>query len=76
MEEKHKDLKSSKQRKLLKELLSQMSKQHPDFYYLSTSDIAVLMLEYIDQHAQLNAEQRGLLKGLSHHDIQIILSLH
>ncbi len=76
MEEKHKDLKVTKQRELLSQILENLAKAHPDFYYLSTSDIAAALLDHVDTSAQVSLDQRALLKGLSHRDIQILLSLH
>jgi len=76
MEEKRKDLKSTKQRKLLHALLEKLSQEEADLYYLSTSEIAIKLVDLIDKPASVNPEQRALLKGLSHQDIQMILSLH
>ena len=76
MEEKRKDLKISKQRKLIQDLLPRLAKEDPNLYYLSTSEIAIKLVEFIEQARSVRQEEKALLKGLSHQDIQMILSLH
>ncbi len=76
MEEKRKDLKSSKQRKLLNRLVQELNQKNADFYYLSTSEIAIQLIAYIQEPGGVSKQDRALLAGLSHKDIQMILSLH
>ena len=76
MEEKRKNLDSEKQRRLLERLVGELGRSHLDFYYRSTSEVAFLLRKYIDGDADLSVEERGLLKPLSEHDIQIKLSQH
>lgn len=76
LHDKHKDLESEKRRKLLEKLLGDVSKDAPDLYYRSTSEISQILLQHIDQTARLHPEERDLLKGLDARDIAMILSLH
>ena len=76
LQDKRKDLDSEKQKELLRRLLAELSQKEPDFYYRPTNEIAALIKRYVDDGAQLNAEERGLLARLTQRDIQVLLSLH
>lgn len=76
MEEKRKDLKDSRQRELLDDLMQKLSMEHPSYYYLSTVDIAHELYERIKERKGLSQEDYQLLAGLSREDIQILLSIH
>ena len=76
LQEEHKDLKDSKQRKIIDALLSRLSSQHPSFYYLSTTDIAYELHQLINKRTGIDTEDWLLVKNLSQHDIQILLSIH
>ena len=76
MEEKHKDLKSVKQKKLLQKIVEKLSSEHPDLYYMATTDVAAAIEDYIEEPAKLSADEKELMKGLDRHDIQVLLSLH
>ncbi len=75
MEEKREDLEAEKQVKLLRQLTEELSRQSPDFYYKSTSEIAFMIKDYIKKGATLDQDDRALLERLSAHDIQLRLSL-
>lgn len=76
LEEKRKDLDSEKRKKLLQRLVAELSRSHFDFYYRPTSEIALLLKDYIAKDAKLNQEETALMEGLSHRDIEVLLSLH
>jgi len=76
MEEKRRDLKSTQQKELLRQIMADLSKCHPSFYYLSTIEVAAEIKNYIDQNKGISRDDYLLLKGLTRRDIQIILSLH
>ncbi|HAU67463.1 MAG: hypothetical protein P8I38_13930 [Arenicella sp.] len=76
MEEKRKDLKDSKQRKVLDNLMQEISVQHPSFYYLSTVEVAFELYEKIQKRTGIAQEDYELVVGLSRDDIQILLSIH
>lgn len=76
MEEKHKDLIASKQKKLLADIIAKLNESHPSFYYLSTSEIAYEIEQYIQRGDGLNRDELEALKSLKRNDIQMILSLH
>jgi len=76
MEEKRRDLKSTQQKELLRQIMADLSKRHPSFYYLSTIEVAAEIKNYIDQNKGISRDDYLLLKGLTRRDIQIILSLH
>lgn len=76
MEEKRDDLDSEKQRKLLERLVQDLSREHADFYYQSTMDIAFQLQKFIRSGAKLNQDERALLDRLTPQDIQLRLSLH
>ena len=76
MEERREDLISEKRKKLLQRLVEELSREHTDFYYKPTTEIAFMLKNYIDDKTKLSVEERKLLEPLSQHDIQVVLSLH
>lgn len=76
MEEKRKDLKNTRQKKVIADALLTLSKKNPSFYYLSTIEVAAEVKNYFHSENELSREDRELVKSLSRHDIQILLSLH
>lgn len=76
LEEKQADLDREKQRKLLERLVAELSQDHFDLYYQSTSEIAFLLENYIQNKASLTQDERALLAPLSRRDVEIRLSLH
>ena len=61
MEEKREDLISEKRKKLLQRLVEELSREHIDFYYKSTAEIAFVLKNYIDDKTKLSVEERKLL---------------
>ena len=76
MEEKRKDLKSSKQRVLIKGIVDELAKTNPSFYYLSTIELAAEIKQHIHSPAALSHDDFQLVKDLKRQDIQLLLSLH
>ncbi|MEM7082049.1 MAG: hypothetical protein AAF465_04905 [Pseudomonadota bacterium] len=76
MEDKRKDLKQSKRRRLLDGIVGKLAGADPSFYYLSTIDIATKIEASIQARDGLHEEDYLLLKDLSRRDIQILLSIH
>ena len=76
MEEKHRDLIVNKQRQLLNVIVVRLNELNPSFYYLSTSEVAYEIEQYVQQAKELTRDEIELLSGLSRNDIQMILSLH
>ncbi|MEM8872402.1 MAG: hypothetical protein AAGB10_08810 [Pseudomonadota bacterium] len=76
LEDKRQDLDSEKQKKLLQRLVTELSRSEIDLYYQPTSVIALQIKQYIDDGAELFAEERALLNRLSQRDIEVLLSLH
>lgn len=76
MEEKQQDLKSVKQKVLIRRLVDELSHQHPDFYYLPTKEVAFAIKDYVKKEAKLTLDEKALIDPLSEDDIQIILSLN
>jgi len=76
MEEKHQDLKSSKQLRIIEQIMLNLSNAHPSFYYLPTIEIANEISSYIQTSAKLKKQDLDLVNALSARDIQMLLSLH
>ena len=76
LQEKRVDLDAEKQKRLLQALVAELSQTQGDLYYQSTSQIAVLLQRYINDQAQLTADDRALLQKLDRRDIEMMLSLH
>lgn len=76
MEEKRKDLKNTRQKESIDDILLALSKKNPSFYYLSTIEVAAEVKNYVHSSDELSTENHDLLKDLTRHDIQMLLSLH
>lgn len=76
LQDKRKDLEGERQKRLLQKLVDQMSRQQPDLYYLSTSEIALRLQQHIDKGVGFDPEDRALLQRLDKRDIAVLLSLH
>ena len=76
LQDKRKDLDSERQKKLLRGMVEELSKQDPDLYYRSTADIAAMLHGFIAKGGRLELEDRALMKKLSARDIEVLLSLH
>ncbi|MEM8789079.1 MAG: hypothetical protein AAGE76_12535 [Pseudomonadota bacterium] len=75
LQDKNEDLDAARTKKLLERLVSEVSRSGFDLYYASTSEIATYLLQYAKTDAQLNQDERALLKGLSRRDVEVILSI-
>ncbi|MEM9583978.1 MAG: hypothetical protein AAGA08_12755 [Pseudomonadota bacterium] len=75
LEDKQSDLIAEKRRKLIDQLIAEVSQSGYDLYYAPTSEVATYLLGYIEKTARLNADDRALLEGLNRRDIEIILSI-
>ena len=76
MEDKRKNLVSSKQKELLRKILAILQNEHPSFYYLSTAEISHEIVRYGEDSGKLTHDEISLLKSLTARDVQMILSLH
>lgn len=76
MKEKRSELDNTKQKAVISRILQRLNKSHPDFYYLSTIELAAEVKKEIHVPQALSHEEFNLLKNLSRHDIQILLALH
>ncbi len=76
MEEKRKDLKNSQQKRIVLEVVERLSSEQPSLYYLPTIEVAAAVKEYIHQPSGLSLADTEMVKHLSRHDIQMLLSLH
>ncbi|MBE1283800.1 MAG: hypothetical protein GJ676_10865 [Rhodobacteraceae bacterium] len=76
LQDKRNDLDAEKRKALLQRIVQKISQDNPAFYYLRTSEIAVIIEQHVSAAGNLNAEDRALLAPLSRRDIEILLSLH
>jgi hypothetical protein len=76
MEEKRKDLNSTKSKAAIADIVAELNTSHPSFYYLSTIEIAAEVKKYIHHPGNLDQQKFELLRDLSRRDIQMFLSLH
>ncbi len=76
LHEKRKDLDGERQKRLLDKLVSDLSHEDPNIYYMPTAGIAALLHETIKSGGRLSTEERHLLERLSLRDIEVLLSLH
>ncbi|WP_460274663.1 hypothetical protein [Celeribacter sp. ULVN23_4] len=76
LQDKRNELDAEKQKKTLTRLVTALSETNPELYYQSTSEIAGLLKDAIDEGKSLNGEERQLLQRLSLRDIEVMLSLH
>lgn len=76
LKEKRRDLKSTKQKKIVMDIVSELNRTDPSLYYLSTSEIALEVKNYIETSEQLVQGDKALVTDLSQRDVQMLLSLH
>jgi hypothetical protein len=76
VEDKRKNLVSTKQKELLSKLLVILQEEHPSFYYLSTAEISHEIMRYTEELEKLSHDEMLLLKNLTARDVQMMLSLH
>jgi hypothetical protein len=76
LRDKRKDLDGEKQKRLLQKLVSDLSRENPNVYYKSTSEIALMLKRTIDAGNGLTTDDRTLLQRLTVRDIEVLLSLH
>lgn len=76
LQDKRNELDAEKQKKTLTRLVTALSETNPELYYQSTSEIAGLLKDTIEEGKSLNGEERQLLQRLSLRDIEVMLSLH
>lgn len=69
-----KDQKIQAQKKILDTLLGELQEKSDDIYYSSTMDVAHRLEDYIKESKELTQDEVELVRSLSAHDIQIILS--
>lgn len=61
-------------REILNEILLRLNAENPSVYYLSASDIAVVIYDWIQKHDEWDSEKRAKVKSLTSEDIRYILS--
>jgi len=76
MEEKRKDLKNSQRKRIVQDVVQRLASEQPSLYYMPTIEVAAVIKEFMQQSGKLSQDELALMKGLSRHDIQILLSLH
>lgn len=64
----------NERQKVINEILLRMNSNNPSIYYLSTSDIAALMIDWIKNDHTMPKAKKDLLKDLSQEEIQYLLS--
>ena len=76
LEDKHRDLKSTQQRKVVESVMAKLAKTHPDFYYLPAIELAAEIQRYVREPGNLSQTEKDLVGHLKRRDIQLILGLH
>jgi hypothetical protein len=65
-----------RQKILIEKLLNEFMQSREDLYYSSTDEVCDLLIEYIQNQAKLNQEQKELTENLTASDIKIQLSFN
>ncbi|MEL7299756.1 MAG: hypothetical protein AAFM92_05165 [Pseudomonadota bacterium] len=76
LEDKRVDLDAEKQKRVLRRLVEDLTRESADIYYQPTSVIARIVKTQVDAGTGLNADELDLLRRLSQRDIEVLLSLH
>ncbi|MEM6375050.1 MAG: hypothetical protein AAF689_18810 [Pseudomonadota bacterium] len=76
LQEKRKDLDFEKQKEIMQNVMSKLSRGDADIYYRSTSAIAASILNYVETSGEISIDDKNLIRRLGQRDIQIILSMH
>ena len=76
LQDKKSETDAEKQKALLRRLVTEVSRESPDLYYQSTSQVARLIRDHIKNGRTLNADERKVMEPLSSRDLEVLLSLH
>jgi len=76
LKEKEQDLLKVKRLTILDKMVADISKKHPDFYYLSTIEIAYEILDTLNKDKETPQQWREAFEGLDQNDIKILLGMH
>ncbi|MEL6551248.1 MAG: hypothetical protein AAFQ54_13480 [Pseudomonadota bacterium] len=76
LEDKRVDLDAEKQKRVLRRLVEDLTRESADIYYQPTSVIARIVKAQVEAGKGLNADELDLLRRLSQRDIEVLLSLH
>lgn len=76
LEEKRKDLESTRQRAIVDRVLAKLSELDPNLYYMPTIELAAEVQRYIRESGNLSNDDLKLVEHLKRRDIQIMLGVH
>ncbi|MEM6276876.1 MAG: hypothetical protein AAF714_07980 [Pseudomonadota bacterium] len=75
LEDKRSDLESEKRKRLLQDIVQELSAEEPDLYYQATNVIAKMIHQRIKSGEGMTQDRTALLGDLSDRDIEVLLSL-
>ncbi|MEM1373743.1 MAG: hypothetical protein AAGF78_05095 [Pseudomonadota bacterium] len=75
LEEKRSDLESEKRKRVLQDIVQELSAEEPELYYQSTNIIAKMIHQRIQSGEGMTQDRTALLGGLSDRDIEVLLSI-
>ena len=76
LQDKKSETDAERQKVILTRMVEELSREQPDLYYQSTSQIAQTIQARVAEGKTLNGDERKLMDGLTARDISVILSLH
>ncbi|MBO6509612.1 MAG: hypothetical protein JJ866_26180 [Roseibium sp.] len=76
LQDKKSETDGERQKVLLRRLVNEVSRENPDLYYQSTSQVARTIRDHIAEGRGLNREEQVLMQRLNSRDLEILLSLH
>jgi len=76
LQDKKSETDAERQKVLLRRLVNEVSRENPELYYQSTSQVARLIRDRIADGRSLNQDERALMQRLSSRDLEVLLSLH
>lgn len=75
LEDNEKELRSAQQKSILDEVVTRLSQEETDLYYMSTSHIAQYIFELMKEgKSGLSREKLDLVQDLSSRDIEILIA--
>lgn len=76
LKEKEEDLLKAKRLTILDKMVGSISEKHPDFYYLSTIEIAYEILDTLEKDKDTPHHWKEAFAGLDQDDIKILLGMN
>ncbi|MEM1234981.1 MAG: hypothetical protein AAGH70_12730 [Pseudomonadota bacterium] len=74
LEDKRSDLESEKRKRVLQDIVQELSAEEPELYYQPTAVIAQMLHQRVQSGEGMTQDRTALLSPLSERDMEVLLS--